>query len=97
MASLGATGAFAALAVMFARVLHPLNVAWMWFGGLLGKIVSPVVLGIIFVVVFAPVGLLFKLRGRDLLNRTFDPAAPSYWLHRAPPGPDAERSFPRQF
>lgn len=97
MASLGASGAFAALAVVFAKVLHPLNVAWMWFGGLLNRIVSPIVLGIIFFVVFAPVGLFFRLRSRDLLNRKFDPTAPSYWLHRTPPGPDAERSFPRQF
>jgi Saxitoxin biosynthesis operon protein SxtJ len=97
MTCLGASAAFALVAVVFARVLHPLNVAWMWFGGLLNKIVSPIVLGIIFFVVFAPVGLLFRLRGRDLLNRKFDASAPSYWLHRTPPGPDAERSFPHQF
>ncbi len=95
--SLGASAAFAVLAIAIARVLHPLNVAWMWFGGVLHRIVSPIVLGIIFFGVFTPVALIFKLRGRDALNRKFESSQPSYWLHRTPPGPDAERSFPRQF
>lgn len=97
VASLGASAAFAVLAIAIARVLHPLNVAWMWFGGVLHRIVSPIVLGIIFFGVFTPVALIFKLRGRDALNRKFESAQPSYWVHRTPPGPDAERSFPRQF
>lgn len=88
---------FGAGALLFSRLLHPLNVAWMWFGGLLNRIVSPIVLGIIFFGMFMPVALLFRLRGRDVLNRKFDSSKPSYWLHRTPPGPDAERSFPRQF
>ena len=97
MASLGASAGFAVLALVIPQVLRPLNVAWMWFGGVLHRIVSPVVLGIIFFGVFMPFALVFKLRGRDVLNRKFDPSQPSYWLHRTPPGPDAERSFPRQF
>lgn len=95
--SLFASGGFAVTAMVFPKALHLLNVAWMWFGGLLNRIVSPVVLGIIFFLVFTPVALLFKIRGRDLLNRTFESSLPSYWLHRKPPGPDAKRSFPRQF
>jgi hypothetical protein len=94
---LGASAAFAVLAMAIARVLHPLNVAWMKFGGLLHRIVSPIVLGVIFFGVFTPVALIFKLRGRDALSRKFEPSQPSYWLHRTPPGPDAARSFPRQF
>ncbi len=94
---LGASAVFALLAMVLARVLRPLNVAWMWFGGLLHKVVSPIVLGIIFFGVFTPFALVFKLRGRDALNRKFESSRPSYWLHRTPPGPDAERSFPRQF
>lgn len=97
IASLSVAAAFGLLALVFARILHPLNVAWMWFGGVLNRIVSPIVLGIIFFVVFTPVSLIFKLRGRDILSRKFEPSQPSYWLHRTPPGPDAERSFPRQF
>ena len=97
LASLSVSAAFALLALVYARVLHPLNVAWMWFGGILNRIVSPIVLGIIYFGMFTPVALVFKVRGRDPLNRKFEPSQPSYWLHRTPPGPDAERSFPRQF
>lgn len=97
MASLGAAAVFALLAVSVARVLHPLNVAWMWVGRVMNQIVSPVVLGLIYFVVFTPVALLFWLRGRDPLNRKFDSSRSSYWLDRTPPGPDARRSFPHQF
>ena len=97
VASLGVSAAFAMLALVIAKLLHPLNVAWMWFGGVLHRIVSPTVLGIIYFGVFTPVAMVFKLRGRDALNRKFESSRPSYWLHRTPPGPDAERSFPRQF
>ena len=91
------SASFGAIALTFARLLRPLNVAWMWFGGLLNRVVSPIVLGIIFFGMFMPVALLFRLRGRDVLSRKFDPSIPTYWLQRTPPGPDAERSFPRQF
>ena len=97
MACLVTAAAFGLVAVTIPTVLHPLNVAWMWFGRLLNRIVSPVVLGLIYFIVFTPVALLFALRGRDPLNRKFDAARPSYWLDRTPPGPDATRSFPHQF
>jgi hypothetical protein len=95
--SLVASAVFALLAFTFPRLLHPLNVAWMRFGSLLNRIVSPVVLGVIFFGVFTPVAFYFKLRGRDALSRSFEPSKNSYWRHRDPPGPDAPRSFPRQF
>ncbi len=95
--SLVASASFALLALTLARVLHPLNVAWMWFGSILNRIVSPVVLGIIFFGVFTPISFLFRLRGRDAMNRSYSATGASYWIDRTPPGPDAPRSFPRQF
>lgn len=88
--------AFAAAAVLMPRVLHPLNVVWMRFGALLNKVVSPVILGAVFLVAFVPFGLLFRLTGRDALNRSFEPGRRSYWIDRTPPGPPPQ-SFPRQF
>ena len=96
-AALGISAIFAAAAVFCARVLHPFNVVWMWFGGVLNRVVSPVILGLIYFAVFTPVALFFAVSGRDALNRKFEPSKPSYWLDRTPPGPEAERSFPRQF
>ena len=72
--------------------LTPLNRAWMKLGELLGRVVSPVVLGVIFFGVFTPAGAIMRLLGRDAMCRSFDAAAPSYWVKRDPPGP-AETSF----
>lgn len=93
---IGVGALFALIAVTVPKILHPLNVLWMRFGLLLNKIVSPIVLGAIFYLVFAPVGLLFRIIGRDALHRSFDARRPSYWNDRTPPGPPGE-SFPQQF
>jgi hypothetical protein len=76
--------------------LTPLNRTWMAFGELLGRVVSPVVLGIIFFGVFTPTGVVMRLFGRDAMCRKLDPAARSYWVHRDPPGP-ADGSYRNMF
>jgi predicted membrane metal-binding protein len=94
--ALGVAGAFALVAATVPRILHPLNVVWMKFGFLLGMIVSPIVLGVIYLLLFVPVGLFFRMTGRDALKRKFDSGLNTYWIDRTPPGPDG-KSFPRQF
>ena len=86
----------AAVTVVRDQWLEPLNRAWMRFGALLNRIVSPVVLGLIFFVVFAPVGIVMRLAGRDAMCRRFEPAKPSYLVPREPPGP-REDSFRDMF
>ena len=76
--------------------LTPLNRAWMKLGELLGRVVSPVVLGVIFFGVFTPVGAVMRLCGRDAMCRRFDAAARSYWVKRDPPGP-ADGSYRNMF
>jgi hypothetical protein len=76
--------------------LTPLNRAWMALGELMGRVVSPIVLGIIFFGLFAPVGMVMRLFKRDALSRSFDAAARSYWVERTPPGPP-EGSFRDMF
>ena len=92
----GVSVIFLLTALAFARVLHPLNIAWMRLGYLLNKVVSPIVMGVIFFGLFTPIAILMRARGRDLLHRKFDAARESYWIGRDPPGPDGS-SFPRQF
>ncbi|MBL8378257.1 MAG: hypothetical protein JNM79_10335 [Burkholderiales bacterium] len=77
-------------------LLTPFNRAWMKFGDILGRIVSPVVLGLIFFGMFAPIAIGMRLAGRDALKRSFDPAMRSYWNERSPPGPDPT-GMPNQF
>ena len=59
---------FFILALINSKLLTPLNKIWMKFGFLLGKIVSPIVMGIIFFFVVTPTGIIMRLLGKDLLN-----------------------------
>ena len=77
------------------RLLAPFNVAWFKLGLLMGKVVSPIVLGIIFFVILTPVAIAGRLFGRDEL-RIKRNAVQSYWIDRVPPGPDGD-SFKNQF
>jgi Saxitoxin biosynthesis operon protein SxtJ len=76
--------------------LSALNRAWTRLGLLLFKVVNPVVLGLIYLTTIVPIGLLMRLRGRDLLHLEIDRQAQSYWVVREPPGPAPETMI-RQF
>ena len=79
-----------------AKLLHPLNRAWMKVGAAIHAVVNPIVLGGIFFLVITPFGLVMRLAGRDALRRRLEPEARTYWIERAPPGP-APDSLPNQF
>jgi hypothetical protein len=86
---------FAIAAFLMPQILTPLNRIWFSLGLLLGKIVSPIVLGLIFFVLITPVSIFTRLFGRDELKikkRTVE----SYWVDRSPPGPSSE-SFKNQY
>jgi hypothetical protein len=87
---------FAFVALLRPTWLAPLNRLWTRFGLFLHKIVNPLVLGVIFLVAILPIGLLFKLLGKDPMRLRRRPDAGSYWIERHPPGPAAD-SLPRQF
>ena len=87
---------FLVAALAFPGVLTPLNRLWMRFGLLLHRIVSPVVLGIMFFGVITPMGLLMRALGKDPLRLRLDKPARSYWIERTPPGP-APETFKDQF
>ncbi len=83
-------GAFLLVALALPSILAPLNRLWLRFGLLLHRIVSPIVLGIMFFVVITPMGLLMRALGKDLLRLKFDERSSSYWIARVPPGPPPE-------
>lgn len=89
-------GLFLLAAIFRPRLLRPLNSAWQAFGRLLHRLVSPVILGMLFYFTVAPTGLVMRMLGKDPLRLRFDPAARSYWIERQPPGPAAE-SLRNQF
>jgi hypothetical protein len=78
------------------RVLHPLNVAWMRLAAVLNRVVSPVVMGVMYFGFLTPIAAAMRLRGRDALNRSFDAKLETYWVKRDPPGPPGS-SFSQQF
>jgi hypothetical protein len=94
--ALAVAAIFLILTLAAPKVLTPLNRLWLAFGMLLGRVISPSMLFIVYLIAVVPTGLLMRLFGKDPLHRRFDPKATSYWVHRVPPGkPDATMS--RQF
>ena len=85
-------GVLAIVTLTRAEWLSPAKHAWMKIGELLNRIVSPVVMGVIFFGVFTPVALVMRLAGRDALAMRLDKTLPTYWVRRDPPGP-ADDSF----
>jgi len=85
---------FFIITVVKADMLLPLNKLWMRFGLLLGMIVSPIVLGIIFFGLFTPIAFVMRLSGRDELRLKFN-KKPSHWISRSEPIQTG--SFKQQF
>ena len=72
---------FLFLGILNSKILYPLNKIWFKFGLLLGRIVSPLVMAIIFFLVVTPIGLLMRILNKDLLNLKFNKSK-SYWIEK---------------
>ena len=72
---------FLILGILVSKYLTPLNRFWMKFGLFLGKIISPIVMGIVFFLVVTPIGIMMKIFGKDLLNIKYKKNQ-SYWIYR---------------
>ena len=88
--SLAVSAIFLVAAFVRPALLAPLNRLWTRFGLLLHRIVSPLVLGIMFFAVITPMGWIRRALGKDPLRLRFDREARSYWVDREPPGPPPE-------
>ena len=72
---------FFVLAILNSKILTPLNKIWMKFGFVLGKIISPIVMGFIFFFVVTPTGIIMRLLGKDILNLKKNNKI-SYWIKK---------------
>jgi Saxitoxin biosynthesis operon protein SxtJ len=88
--ALGVAGVFAVLALLWPAALAPLNKLWTKVGVFLYRIVSPVVMGLLFYLTVTPIASLMRMLGKDPLRLRRDPDAASYWIDRTPPGPAPE-------
>ena len=73
---------FLTLGLMNSRLLTPLNILWFKFGIFLGKIVSPIVMGVIFFFVVTPIAILMRISKKDLLNLKFNNKE-TYWIKKS--------------
>ena len=72
---------FLVLGIINSNFLLPLNKLWFKFGIFLGKIISPIIMGIIFFLVVTPIGLIMRIIGKDVLNLKYN-GHKSYWIKK---------------
>ncbi len=70
---------FIVLGLVNSKLLSPINLLWFKFGILLGRFISPVVMGIIFFLVVTPTAFILRLFGKDVLNLKKN-NEPTYWI-----------------
>ena len=83
---------FLVLGLLNSKILTPLNKLWFKLGILLGKIISPIIMGIIFFLVVTPIGLLMRLLGKDLINLKYNNNK-SYWIEKKGPKSKMKNQF----
>ena len=75
------------------KILKPLNKLWFYFGILLGRMISPLVMGIIFYLIVTPIGLLMRLFRKDILNLKYNTNSKSYWIKKDGPKSKMKNQF----
>ena len=73
---------FLILGGLNSKLLSPLNKAWIKFGEILGLIIAPIVMGIVYFIILTPVSLIVRFFGKDLLGLKFLKGKETYWIKR---------------
>jgi hypothetical protein len=79
---IGTSLVFLVLTLIKSKLLDVLNDLWIKFGELLGKIVAPIVMSIVFFLIVTPIGLILKIVKKDLLKLKFNNDK-SYWIEKS--------------
>ena len=83
---------FLILGLINSKILTPLNRLWFKFGIFLGKIISPIIMALIFFIVVTPIGLIMRLLRKDLLNLKYNKSR-SYWIKKNGPKSKMKNQF----
>mgnify|MGYP005734587591 FL=1 len=83
---------FLVLGLINSKILTPLNRLWFKFGLLLGRFISPLIMGIIFFVVVTPIGIMMRLLKKDLLNLKYNKKE-TYWIEKSGPKSKMKNQF----
>ncbi len=73
---------FLILGLINSKILIPLNKYWIKLGELLGKIIAPIVMMIIYFIIVTPIALLLKIFKKDILGLKLDTKVDSYWVQK---------------
>jgi len=84
---------FLLLAFVAPNVLSLPNKLWYKFGILLGSIIAPIVMALVYFLTVLPMGLVMRLLGKDLLRQKIDKNAKSYWIDRTEPVGSMKNQF----
>ena len=83
---------FLIFGIINSKILTPLNKIWFKFGIFLGKMISPIVMGLIFFLVVTPIGFLMRMLKKDILNLKFNEIN-SYWIEKTDPKSKMKNQF----
>ena len=83
---------FLVLGLLNSKILNPLNQIWFKFGILLGRIISPLIMAIIFFFVVTPIGLIMRILGKDILNLRYN-TKKTYWIEKTGPKSKMKNQF----
>jgi len=79
---IGISGIFLVLGILNSKILSPFNKAWIKLGELLGTIIAPIVMALVYFVVLTPISLIVRISGKDLLELKFLKKRETYWIKR---------------
>ena len=88
--------AFLFVAMVRPALLGPMNKVWTLLGLAMGRIANPILLAVLFFLIFAPAGLISRWLGKDALRLKWAREARTYWIVRDPPGPQPD-TMSKQF
>ena len=73
---------FLILGLLNSKLLSPLNNLWIKFGEILGKVIAPIVMAVVYFLILTPISLLVRLFGKDLIEMKFNNNVKSYFIKR---------------
>jgi len=84
---------FFLLGITNSKLLNPLNKIWFNFGILLGKMISPLIMVIIFFLIITPIGVIMRVFGKDILSLKYNKKDKSYWIEKNGPKSKMKNQF----
>ena len=73
---------FLTLGLLNSKLLSPLNEIWIKFGEILGRIIAPLIMALVYFLILTPISLLVRAFGKDLLGLKYLKQQNSYWIKR---------------